>query len=216
MSAAPRSLPASNDLPDIIAGMLSPGDVVAIVGPALTGHKTRRAVATAILVSAGEHWFERKTTETRVVYLALADGVRHVARVFNNAIEALQAAYANGPGDEIREFETGSYSIAESRQSALDACHILTTERTLLIIDDWHTYLSCRGVADENDAAVVAAELALLRTAAQLYGGAVLVLAQTGKDGLEVRGSTAFAAGVDAVWRFDGAVAAEPNVTRRA
>ncbi|MBV9451125.1 MAG: AAA family ATPase [Acidobacteriaceae bacterium] len=180
----------------LIEGALDAGTVCMLSGPSGKG-KSFVALDWSLCVASGRKWLGRPTRQGSVIYVA-AEGYKslgHRGRVW-------QEEFGKVPGDEIT-FVTEPVQIDEAGTAYLSGL-IRETDADLLVID---TLARCTVGMEENsarDMGFVIDRLYRLRDAIEECGTTILVVHHSGYDTKRARGSSALAAGMDAVIDIQG------------
>lgn len=166
-----------------IAGLLAPGDLALLTGPAKSG-KSTLAAGLAASVSRGEPFFGQDCEPGSVAYIA-AERRDSVARRLRAADALLDEVHlADWTPDLIKQ----AVEIIEAIQEA-------SVTPSLIVLD---TLARCIPGADENSSRDMGLANASLNKIQRAFPtAAIIVLHHTGKSGAGARGSSAIIAGVD-------------------
>lgn len=205
---------ALRDLPDpepLVENVLDQGGVALLYGKWGSG-KSFIALDWAARVATGTPWQGRDTEQRRVLYVA-AEG----AYGLKGRTQAWETGWRTELSDGALDVYPRPVNLTHAIEAANLAALIDWNGYGLVVID---TLARCMVGADENsarDCGQVVDTLTRLREATPGGRGVVLGVHHTGKDGETFRGSSAFEAGSDAVYRvkLDGPVIALERMKRK-
>lgn len=165
----------------IVPGYAARGELAVFAGAPKVG-KTTLLAQFAVAVARGDEILERKTAQTKVLWIDLEQSERRTAGVFRRLSAAGLPIYVCS--DSTVRFDVEAFAK--------------THDVGLIIID---SLSKCWDVTDENDAAQVTVALQALRSLATTTNAAVVLVHHSrkggGQDGEDVRGSSAITAMVD-------------------
>jgi len=189
----PRSALALEPSPtSLIDQTLDCGTVAVLAGPTGTA-KSLLAVQWGVAVASGGQWLDRPSKSGPVVFVA-AEG----ASGLQQRLEALEKYAGHGVPDSFLVVR-GPINLGNAKDVSEFVDGVVALRPRMVIID---TLARCMVGHDENSAQAMGIVLDnAYRIRDALDGGVVLLVHHTGKDGSQVRGSSALESGADTVYR---------------
>jgi DNA-binding transcriptional ArsR family regulator len=178
----------------LIEGVIGGNDLALIYAPSNAG-KTFLALDMSLAVATGMKWAGRDVQQGQVLYVS-AEGIAGLPRRI--------LAWLDGTPEEVQRAADQSFfcltqavQLVQGEVEALiKAIDLLAIEPTLIVID---TLARCFLGGDENNAQDMTTFVAACDRLRQHYGGAVLIVHHSGKNGQTERGSSALRGAADAV-----------------